>query len=393
MSKNILTLLVLGTLLWSCAGGANKPPKDAASARKLIQDKKAEVQKLQEEIAELEKVLGTLDTTQKVEKKVLITTLGLKRQNFATYVEVQGNVMTADEPAFASSETGGRIIELKVKEGDFVQKGQLIARVNMESLQKSIDELSKSMELANDIYKRQENLWKQNIGSEVQYLQAKNQVESLQKTKERLEYELSKANVFAPASGYVDRVMSKTGEVCGPGTPIIQILNTNALKVRAAVPENYLSSVRRGDVIRIQFPALDKQEQMGRISEISRTINPANRTFDVDALVESKGGLVKPNLLAIVLIKDFEQKDAIVVPQELVLQDVSGRNYVMIKEGDRAAQRLVSIGKSYDNQILITEGLKGDELLIFKGARQAVSGDLVEVIGQENEPSSISEKK
>jgi membrane fusion protein (multidrug efflux system) len=380
MKRLVIIFTLFGMVFSACGGNkTNTTPKDAAEARKLIGDKKNTLKQIETEIAELEQLLAKLDTTTKVEKKVLVTIQNLAKKPFFHYVEVQANVATAEDPALASSETGGRIVELKVKEGDYVQKGELIAKVNLESIQKSIDELSKSMELAQDIFQRQEKLWKQNIGSEVQYLQSKNQVESLQKTKERLEFELKKADVFAPASGTVEMVMLKSGEMCGPGSPIVQILNSSSLKIVANVPEIYLPVIKRGDALKVTFPALGK-EQTARVSAIGRLINPGNRTFEVEATVSNEGGLVKPNLLATVFIQDYAQKEAIVVPAELLMQDVSGQNFLMVKSGDKAAKKIVTIGKSYQNETEVLSGLVGDEQILLKGARQATEGDILQVV-------------
>ena len=213
----------------------------------------------------------------------------------------------------------------------------------------------------------------------MQYLQAKSQVESLLKNKESLEYELTKANVYAPMSGYIDMVMAKEGEMAGPGTPIVQILNTKDLKVVASIPEIYLGNVKKGEGVVLKFPALNK-EQKGRVKTIGRSINPANRTFEVEASINSQNGLLKPNLLATMLVNDFSKKDAIVVPDQLILQDVSGADYVMVLEGNKAVKKLVTMGRGYRNETIITSGLNGDEALLIKGARQVSNGDLVEVL-------------
>ncbi len=377
--KYILFASLAGLFWVGCGATSNETPKDAASAKTLLQSKKTELQKLQTEIADLEKLLGQLDTTTKVAKKVLVGTQTLIKKTFEHFVEIQANVATAEDPAIASSETGGRVVEMLVAEGQSVRKGDLVARVNLESIQKTIDELSKSMELAQDIFERQEKLWKQNIGSEVQYLQSKNQIESLQKTKERLEFELKKANVYAPASGIVEMIMVKNGEVCGPGSPIAQIINSSALKVVAAAPEIYLPSVKKGDAVKVSFPALGK-EQTARVSMIGRTINPSNRTFEIEAIIGNEGGLVKPNLLATVFVKDYSKADAIALAAELIMQDVSGNNFVMINENGKAAKRIVTLGKSYMNETEIVSGLDGSELVLTKGARLTIEGDLLEVI-------------
>lgn len=364
-----------------CGGGASdggfKEPKDLADARTQLSKKQLELQELTATIENLQSYIAKHDTTQKVQKRVIVTTAPVATTTFEHFVEVQGNVTTQQDPAFASSETGGRVIELLVKEGDVVKKGDLIAKVDLESIRKSIAELETSMKLAQDIYERQENLWKQNIGSEVQYLQAKSQVESLQKTKERLEFELKKADVYAPAGGFVDMVMVKSGEMSGPGSPIVQIVNTSALKVVASVPEVYLASVKRGDKIRIVFPALG-EEQMATVVQLGRMINPANRTFEIEASIDSRGGVIKPNLMASVFVKDYQKDKAIVVPSELIMQDVTGQNYVMVKDGDKAAKRPVTLGRSYQNNVVIEQGLQGSEILLVKGARQVVEGDLLD---------------
>jgi len=384
--KNIFYLFALAGLMLatSCGGedtNAESNPKTLDAARKVLQEKRKELQILKKEMAEIEAIVRKLDPQSKKKSSTLVTIAKVETKNFKHYVEVQGNVVTSEDPGMASSETGGRIEKLTVKEGDYVKKGALIAQINMESLKKSIAELDESLNLAETMFKRQDNLWKQKIGSEIQYLQAKSQVESLLKNKETLMYELSKSDVYAPSSGYVDLVMRKEGEIAGPGTPIVQILDTRSLKVVAAIPEIYLGTVKKGESVVLKFPALN-QEQKGRVTTISRSINSANRTFEVEASISSQNGLLKPNLLATMLVNDFAVENAIVVPDQLIMQDVSGDDYVMVLEGDKAVKKLVTLGRGYQNETIITAGLNGEEVLLMKGARQVSDGDLVEVLSE-----------
>jgi RND family efflux transporter MFP subunit len=384
--KNIFYLFALAGLILatSCGGESTESegaPQTLDAARKVLQEKRKELQVLKKEIAEIEAIVGKLDPKSGKVTGTPVTVAKVEVKDFNHYVEVQGNVVPVEEPGMASSETGGRIMSMTVKEGDYVKKGALIATINLESLKKSIAELDESLSLADDMYKSKENLWKQKIGSEVQYLQAKSQVESLLKNKESLTYELTKANVYASISGYVDMVLAKEGEITGPGAPIIQILNTRNLKVVASVPEVYLGQVKKGEGVVLKFPALN-EEQKGRVTTIGRSINPANRTFEVEASINSKNGLLKPNLLATMLVNDFAQKGAVVVPDQLILQDVSGADYVMVLEGDKAAKKLVTMGRGYSNETIITSGLDGSETLLIKGARQVSNGDLVEVLSE-----------
>lgn len=382
--KNIFYLFALAGLILatSCGGEATESagaPQTLEAARKVLQEKRKELKLLKKEIAEAEAIVEKLDPKSKKKSAIPVTTAKVEVKDFNHYVEVQGNVVPAEAPGAASSETGGRIVEMNVKLGEYVKKGALIAKINMESIKKSIAQLDESLSLAQDMFKRQENLWNQKIGSEVQYLQAKSQVESLLKNKESLEYELTKANVYAPISGYIDVIMAKEGEMAGPGTPIVQILNTGNLKVVAAIPEIYLGKVKKGEGVVLKFPALD-EEQKGRVITIGRSINPANRTFEVEASISSKNGLLKPNLLATMLVNDYAQKDAVVVADQLILQDVSGADYVMVLEGNKAVKKLVTMGRGYRNETIITSGLDGSETLLIKGARQVSNGDIVEVL-------------
>ena len=386
--KNIFYLFALAGLILatSCGGGGEGTESEVApqtldAAHKVLQEKRKELQILKKEIAGVEAIVAKLDPKSKKKSGTPVTIAKIEVKDFNHYVEVQGNVEPSEEPGMASSATGGRIKQLNVKEGDYVKKGTLIAVIDLESIRKSIAELDESLSLAEDMYKRQKNLWDQKIGSEIQFIQAKSQVESLLKNKESLRYELGKANVYASSNGYVDMVLAKEGEITGPGAPIIRILNTRNLKVVAAIPEIYLGQVKKGEEVVLRFPAIN-EEQKGRVTSIGRSINPANRTFEVEASISSKNGLLKPNLLATMLVNDFAKKDAIVVPDQSIMQDVSGASYVMVLEVDKAIKKLVTMGRGYNNETIITSGLDGSEILLIKGARQVSDGDFVEVLSK-----------
>lgn len=228
--KYLICLFTVCTLLVACGGPAGKQvyPEDLAGKKALLKEKRQEVKELQDLVAQLEGEIEELSpATEKARR--LVTSTKVSRQDFSHFVEIQGSVQ-ADDLIAATSEVGGRIIQLNVKEGQFVKKGQLVAKLDLEQLNKQIAEIEKSLELANTVYERQKRLWDQNIGSEIQYLEAKNGKERLEKSLETLRFQLEKANVYSPASGIVEMVITQSGEITAPGAPIFQILNTRDRK-------------------------------------------------------------------------------------------------------------------------------------------------------------------
>jgi membrane fusion protein (multidrug efflux system) len=381
--KNLLFILCAILLVASCQPQDPEVEKQAllAAKKKDISSKKAKVKKLQDEIEELSDEILELEP-KKEKAPALITTETLKTQIFKRYTQVQASVLSDDE-VYVSSETGGRLLSVKVKEGQYVKRGQLIAIVDLKSISDQKAELETSMSLTKDVYDRQKRLWDKNIGSEIQYLQAKNNYERMQKSLSTLDTQIAKAKIYSPISGVVDKEFLKAGEIAGPGAPIVQLFNPNKLKISADVPETYLGKIKRGDKVDISFPAIGKQLTKS-ISLMGRTIDPSNRTFKVEVVTSSEGGALKPNLLAELKFNDYTKKDAIVVPLEIIQEEVSGRKYVYIagkNDGkDVALKNYVSIGEGYEGNIIIEEGLNAGDQIIIDGARSVANGDLIKNI-------------
>ncbi len=258
-------LLVLVACQQEAASEKEVIPTDLAGKKAYLKKKKAELRELNRVIAKVEGDINELAPPAEKTKK-LVSTMPLIKKDFKRFVEIQAEVQS-DDIVSASSEVGGRIIHLHVKEGQAIRKGQLIARVDLEQIDKQEAELRKSLELAVDLYERQSRLWKQNIGSEVQYLQVKNNKERIEKTLETLSFQKKKANVYAPISGIIDQEFIKRGEMASPGMPIVQILNTSKVKVVADVPESYLGKIKRGETVAIKFPAIN-EEVNAKVSQL-----------------------------------------------------------------------------------------------------------------------------
>jgi len=387
--KYLVSIAAIALLLSACSGGESAEdalPQDLAGKRALLKEKKAELRELTAVINQLETEIAELDPSLKSQGR-LVTTARVEQSDFQHFVEIQGAV-EADDLVDVTPEVGGRILQLTVREGDNISRGQLIATLDLEQVERQIDEVETSLDLAKTVYERQARLWEKNIGSEMQYLEAKNNKERLEKSLETLASQLAKSKVYAPASGVVDRVVLQSGEFVSPGMPIVQILNTSRLKVVADVPENYLQSVKRGETVTIRLPALNMERQE-RVSLIGRTIDPSNRTFKVEVNVGNPGGALKPNLLATMLINDETVEDAVVIPLEMVQQEVGGKKYVFVvdegADGPVAKKVYVTTGRSYEGDIVIEEGLLGGETLIVEGARGLVENAPLKVVNVKTE--------
>lgn len=373
------SLLVL--LLASCGPAPDDaPPEDLAGKKEYLRARKAELRTLTKEVEALEEEIFAADPSL-APKGTLVAYESVGTSDFEDYASVQATVR-ADESAFASPQLPGRITSMNFEEGDAIRKGQLVAVIDVEDISSQRAELETAAELAEDIFERQKRLWDQNIGSEVQYLQAKNNYERLQKQLATVDVTAAKKNVYAPISGTVDRVMMRQGETAAPGMPILGIVNTNDLDVVADASEDLLSKVKLRQKVKVKVPALNL-EFMAPVSRIGKTVDPANRTFEVEIDVPRKYvDQLKANLLAEVEILDKALESAIVVGQDRIQQEIDGRRFVFVAEEDPeqgpvAKKRYVEVGASFDNQAQITSGLEVGDRIITAGSRGLTDGQKV----------------
>lgn len=384
----LITLVVMAACSQNPAGESAEGLPDTPEARRaLLQTKRQELLRLQEQIAQLEDLLGDDAGPRVGEKPKLVTTLVLQPTTFRRYSEIQGNVLPVQMNAI-SSESGGRLLRVNVKAGDQVRAGQLLAVVDMEPLQKQLQELETALDLARDVYERQKRLWDQQIGSEIQFLQARNNKERLEKSIESLRSQLKKANLVAPISGVIEDLLYEQGDVVPPGMPVMRLINTRDLKIGADVPERYVGTVKKGDRVTIRIPALS-EEQEARVTLVGQVVHPSNRTFNLETSLENRAGTLKPNLLALVLVEDYREPNAIVIPVDLLQQEVGGKKFVYVslreETGFRARKAYVTTGESYDNTIVIREGLKAGDEIIVNGARGLADQDMLEIQKENHE--------
>jgi membrane fusion protein, multidrug efflux system len=322
---------------------------------------KVSIEKLENEITSLDPAFGKANR-----KSVLISTIQPTKQHFEHYVEVTGSVLSKKNVSI-SGEVVGTIQQVMAVEGMRVTKGQLLARIDAESIENSIDELKTQLDLATIIFEKQERLWKQQIGTEVQYLEAKNRKETLEKSLAGLSTQSDRTTVRAPFTGTVETVLVRLGELVQPGTPMFQFIGDDELFVEADVSERYTGIINKGDSVEISFPSVGKSYKT-KVSAVGGVINTNNRTFKVEVFLP-KLTFLKPNMISVLEIKDYENLAAVTVPNYLILQDNNG-DYVFIVDNGVSKKRYVERGVTFQETTEITEGLDGTEVLVDKGFRE-----------------------
>lgn len=384
MNKYIAIVLA-SVIALGCADKSQEIPEDLAGKRAFLSEKKKELQSLENTINKVSNQITALEPP-KVKKAVQVESQILKAREFKRYIEVQAQI-AADDVVNASSDIGGRIVSMSVKEGQRVSKGQVIATTDMATMETQIAEIQTSLSLATTIYERQAKLWKQNIGSELQFLEAKTNKERLERSLETLRSQINKKNVYAPISGIVDKEFLSQGETAGPGMPIVQIMNTSKVKIVADLQESLLSAIKKGDLVEVYFPALDKTSSH-KITMVGRTIDPANRTFRIEMSTSSMSGQLKPNLMAQAKINDLTQDDAVMIPIGVIQQDVQGNKFIYrVKEsnGKKSAEKvLIEIGESNGDEAIVLVGLQEGDELITEGSTNIVENDPITVITSED---------
>ncbi len=375
--KKILFTIIISALLFSCT--SNDGAKDANKIRKKINKYKTEIRDLEGKITKLEKELSELNPEEKTVNAVRVNTLKLKGQKFEHYFLATGAVR-ADNEAYISPQTNGQIVGIYVEEGDKVKKGELLAQLDTDIIERNIDEVKVSLQLAETIYKKQKELWSKNIGSEIQYLQAKSKYESLQSKLKTLQSQYDKSFIKSPLNGVVDVIYQKVGEMGTPGMRLVHVVSLSPLLVKAQVSEKYIPVIKPGDHVSVTFPTFPGMRIDASISRIGDVINPANRTFTVEFKLENKDRKIKPNMLATLIIKDYESENSITVPSFLVREDLKGR-YVYIVENEngtlKATKKYIKTGLSYQNKTQVLSGLKAGDTVITDGYNNVSDGVVV----------------
>jgi RND family efflux transporter MFP subunit len=397
--KNIKLLIILALIISSCGD------KKANSFEKVIEtdnltllkEKRNEIdleqQVLNDQMKLLNEKISQLDTVKKIP---LITTFKAQQEIFNHQLEIQGNVTTKDLLVI-TPEFNGILTNVYVKEGQKVNKGQLLAKIDDGGLSQQLAQLEIQTNLAKTTFERQKRLWDQNIGSEIQYLQSKSTYESQEKAINQLKQQIAKTSVIAPFSGTIDDVITQQGSVVAAGqTPLMRIVNLDNMYIETDVPESYISNVVVGKDVIVEFPVLGKTI-VTKIRQAGDVINPANRTFKVEVGVPNKDKTIKPNLTARLKINDYTNEDALLIPQSIISENAEGEQYIYVitnknanNEGD-AKRVIIKTGRTQGDVIEVLEGIDDGAEIVKEGARSVKDGQIVKIINLPTENNSTNQ--
>jgi RND family efflux transporter MFP subunit len=387
--KNTLLLILISFLITSCGNGTVK------SVETLIAEGNLEAIKLKkQEISEKQKILNSelrlLDSVINVKdsdsKLALVTTLKTNEQQFSHYLDLQGNVMTKQN-VLIYPEMAGTLVKVYVKEGQKVNKGQLLATIDDGGMSSQLEQLKTQAALAKTTFERQKRLWEQKIGSEIQYLQAETNYQAVENSVKQAQSQLAKSNIRAPFSGIIDNVIQEQGTVVSPvnGQAVFRIVNLSDMYIEVDVPESYLNGVTVGKEVKVYFPVLG-DSITSVVRQTGNFINPTNRSFRVEIAVPNKKNNIKPNLTARVQINNYSSTKAILIPQSLISENAEGEQYVYIAtEVDSndmavAKKQIIRTGLTQGDYVEVLEGINPGEQVIMEGARNVRENQKVKII-------------
>jgi RND family efflux transporter MFP subunit len=389
--KNIYSLIIITVFLNSCSNKKEPSLEEilATNDVELLKSRKSEIDaKLEELTLDLNQLNNKLNVLNKDRNTPLITTITTSEQKFNHFIELQGNVKTKQN-VLVYPEMPGILKKVYVKEGQKVKKDQVLATIDDGGLSQQLLLLKSNEQLAKTTFERQKRLWDQQIGSEIQYLQAKTSYDSQKNATRQLKKQLGKFTIRAPFSGIIDDVFKEKGTVVapGPGAEIFRIINLSNMYIETDVPESYISSIKKNKMVEVNFPILGRSYDSS-IRQVGNFINPSNRTFRIEVGIPNLDGEIKPNLTAKLRLNDYSSSNAILIPQSIISENAKGQQFIYVVKDNKEknqvyAERLViETGKTNGDFIEVTKNLDANVEVILEGARSVNNGQVVKVINK-----------
>ncbi len=382
-------------ILIAAACGESKENKSLEAKKADLEKAREQFQELKMKIVNLETEISELDPefARQNNKAILVSTFIAAKKPFEHKVEVRGAVESRRN-VMLSAQTAGEVKRILVREGQRVAAGQTLVEIEADVIRRTIGELKTSLELATTVYEKQSKLWEQKIGTEMQYLQAKNNKESLEGKLSTAYAQLNLAVVKAPFAGTIDQLPAREGEMAAPGVPLVRIVSTDEMYLRADVSERFIGRFKAGDKVDVLFPLLNKTLST-QIASVGQVINVENRTFEVEVKLPKVDFTLKPNQVVVLQLRDYVNEAALAVPTRLIQKDEDGQYIYVVetRESGTIARKLhVVAGISFEKETEIAEGLKGNEQIVDQGFRELTEGVEVMVANTEAAPEKVAKK-
>jgi membrane fusion protein, multidrug efflux system len=377
-----LSWMILAAIVFMVSCGNEAHKSDADSIRAEISAYQQQINDMTLKVGELERKLEAMGEQPVNRARVAVEVFEIQPQPFEHFFRVNGTVEAGRE-AMISPEMNGQLTKISVVKGQRVSSGQEVARLNTSVIENNIEEVKTSLRLAKTVYERQKGLWEQEIGSEIQFLEARNNYEGLQTRLKTLESQLEMAVMRAAFSGIVDDIFLKEGELAMPGMPVMQIISLGRVYVNADIAESFLPRIDSKEIVTLRFPTFPDFEARVPVHRLGNVINPENRTFRLQLRIDNPGEKFKPNMVASVSIRSFATDEALVLPSILIRQDVQGHFVFTAQQngiGELIARKsYIERGPDSEGQTMIISGLKPGDRIIQRGHNQVGEGTLIRI--------------
>lgn len=342
-----------------------------------LKDLKTKRDALNEEIIDLETKLGVNEV-----KNISVEALNLKKEKFVKYVNMQ-SVVYSDKNSNLSPKMGGIVTKINVEPGSSVSAGQVLLELDNSIQLKKLAEAKNRMEFIETIYNKQKSIWEKKVGSEIEYLKAKNDYESMKRGIALIEEEIDMLKLKAPFSGVVDIVNAKVGEAIAPGLGVVLMSSNTGLEVRTEFPENYINNIRRGMDVVVEFPDLGIEPLNLKIASVSGSVDQKDRTLTAVTKLPSNLKDIRSNMTCVAKFSTYTADSTIVIPINLV-QKQNNKDYVFIvgksKDGKSiSVKKEVKLGQNYNDKVEVLSGLTDGDMLITYGVENIKDNSLIEV--------------
>lgn len=296
-----------------------------------------------------------------------------------------------DRRAVLAAEVPGTVERVEVERGDRVAVGELLAAVDVRSLQQSAAEAEALFAQAQDEYRRAQSLFESRSVTRSDLIEAETARDVAEARLESARLQLEKARVKAPWAGTVADRGVEVGDYVVPGQPMFELVDTRKLEVRAPVPAPDVSHVEVGDPVEVRFSSLSGEVFTGRVVRLAPELDPATRTLELEAEIPNPEGRLRPGMLARLRIPRRTLPDALLVPLDSLVDMEDRKVLYAVADDGTVERRDVATGPTIGERVVVEAGLAPGDRVIVEGQSRVAPGQRVEVLDAGPDPGESAE--